>query len=153
VIEVVEDAEVFSAEVLRVRDCQGTIDPSGSDIAEPYPTGPLHRFHVSKHETEQLVPVCGPLRLSPQLCGASICNLQGGALKSREYVHQYSVFLRRLREAREATGLTQAEVDRKLSRPQSFVSKCESGERRVDFIELRFFARIYRKPVSYFEPS
>jgi transcriptional regulator with XRE-family HTH domain len=75
------------------------------------------------------------------------------ALKSREYVHQYRTFLRRLKQAREAAGLTQAEVAQRLSRPQSFVSKCESGERRVDFVELRYFARIYRKPVSYFEPS
>jgi transcriptional regulator with XRE-family HTH domain len=44
----------------------------------------------------------------------------------------YRLFLRRLREARLAAGLTQVEVAAKLGRPQSFVSKCESGERRVD---------------------
>jgi transcriptional regulator with XRE-family HTH domain len=49
--------------------------------------------------------------------------------------------------------LTQAEVARLLSRPQSFVSKSESGERRVDFIELRHLAKIYRKPISFFEIS
>jgi len=74
------------------------------------------------------------------------------ALKSREYVQQYRVFRRRLKRAREDAKLTQAEVARRLSRPQSFVSKCESGERRVDFVELRYFARIYKKPISYFEP-
>jgi transcriptional regulator with XRE-family HTH domain len=60
--------------------------------------------------------------------------------------------LKRLKQARESAGLTQAEVARLLSRPQSFVSKAESGERRVDFIELRHFARIYKKPLSFFEP-
>jgi hypothetical protein len=39
-----------------------------------------------------------------------------------------------------------------MSRPQSFVSKAESGERRVDFIELRHLAKIYKKPLSFFEP-
>ena len=73
------------------------------------------------------------------------------ALKSREYVQQYRVFLRRLKQARQSAGLTQEEVARKLRRPQSFVSKCESGERRVDFVELRYFARVYKKPISYFE--
>ena len=39
----------------------------------------------------------------------------------------------------------------KLGRPQSFVSKFESGERRVDFVELQHLAKIYRKPLSFFE--
>ncbi len=38
-----------------------------------------------------------------------------------------------------------------LGRPQSFVSKFESGERRVDFVELQHLARIYKKPFSFFE--
>jgi transcriptional regulator with XRE-family HTH domain len=55
-----------------------------------------------------------------------------------------------LREARKEAGLTQAEVAAYFERPQSFVSKCESGERRIDPTELRVFAKLYRKPVSYF---
>lgn len=62
----------------------------------------------------------------------------------------YRLFLARLREARQAAGLTQAEVAAKFRRPQSFVSKCESGERRVDVVELTEFARLYRKDLSYF---
>lgn len=42
------------------------------------------------------------------------------------------------------------EVAAKLHRPQSFVSKCESGERRVDVVELTEFARLYGKELSYF---
>jgi transcriptional regulator with XRE-family HTH domain len=41
-----------------------------------------------------------------------------------------------LREARSEVGLTQAELGARLGRPQSFVSKYESGERRLDLIEL-----------------
>jgi transcriptional regulator with XRE-family HTH domain len=47
-------------------------------------------------------------------------------------------------------GLTQVEVAKRLKVPQSFVSKCESGERRVDVIELLAFARVYRKPLGFF---
>ena len=62
----------------------------------------------------------------------------------------YRVFLARLREARERAGLTQVQVSKRLKVPQSFVSKCESGERRVDVVELAAFARLYRKPLDFF---
>lgn len=63
---------------------------------------------------------------------------------------EYQRFLARLRAAREGAGLTQVEVAKRLRVPQSFVSKCESGERRVDVVELGAFARLYRKPIQYF---
>ncbi len=62
----------------------------------------------------------------------------------------YRLFLRRLREARQAAGLTQVEVAKRLRRPQSYVSKCESGERRVDVVELTEFARLYGKELEFF---
>jgi transcriptional regulator with XRE-family HTH domain len=61
--------------------------------------------------------------------------------------------LKRLKQARLDAGLTQAEVAKLLSRPQSFVSKSESGERRVDFVELLHLAKIYKKPLKFFEIS
>jgi len=42
--------------------------------------------------------------------------------------------------ARRANGLRQADVARKLRRPQSYVSKVESGERRLDVVEFIQFA-------------
>jgi transcriptional regulator with XRE-family HTH domain len=63
---------------------------------------------------------------------------------------RYRAFLRLLKQARLDAGLTQVEVSAALGRPQSFVSKCESGERRVDVIELGEFAKLYRKPVTFF---
>jgi len=51
----------------------------------------------------------------------------------------YAVFLRELKQARRRSGLTQTELAAKLGETQSFVSKCERGERRLDVIELRYF--------------
>ncbi|MBL1176700.1 MAG: helix-turn-helix transcriptional regulator [Pantanalinema sp. GBBB05] len=63
---------------------------------------------------------------------------------------RYQVFLKRLRAARREIGLTQKEVADQLDVPQSYVSKCESGERRVDVIELADFASLYQKSLDYF---
>jgi transcriptional regulator with XRE-family HTH domain len=42
-----------------------------------------------------------------------------------------------LRQMRAEAGLTQTEIAQRLGQPQSFVSKYESGERRLDVLELR----------------
>jgi transcriptional regulator with XRE-family HTH domain len=64
----------------------------------------------------------------------------------------YQEFLRRLRAAREHAGLRQVEVARLLGKPQSYVSKCESGERRIDVVELAAFADVYQLPMESFVP-
>jgi transcriptional regulator with XRE-family HTH domain len=46
-------------------------------------------------------------------------------------------FLQELKRARLEAGLSQVELARRLGRHQSFVSKYESGERRLDVLELR----------------
>lgn len=46
-----------------------------------------------------------------------------------------------LRDARVSAGLTQEDLAKKLDHPQSFVSKYESGERRLDLIELQDVCR------------
>jgi DNA-binding transcriptional regulator YiaG len=66
---------------------------------------------------------------------------------------RYQLFLKRLKLARLNAGLTQAHVARSLGVPQSFVSKCESGERRVDVVELERFAKLYSEPLSNFLPK
>ena len=50
--------------------------------------------------------------------------------------HRYIEAVALLRKAREGAGLTQREVARLLGRPQSYVSKVETCERRVDYVEL-----------------
>jgi len=73
-------------------------------------------------------------------------------LKAPSYQHRYQLFLQKLKEARTTAGLKQVEVAAALRRPQSFVSKIESGERRVDLIELADLAKIYKKRIDFFLP-
>jgi len=49
----------------------------------------------------------------------------------------HGCFLSLLRQVRQDAGLTQAKLAGLLGKPQSFVSKYESGERRLDVLELR----------------
>lgn len=53
------------------------------------------------------------------------------------------MFLRLLRAARENAHLTQEQVAERLKLGQTYVSRCERGEHRVDIAELYFLCRIY----------
>ncbi|MGF0312491.1 helix-turn-helix domain-containing protein [Rhodococcus sp. IEGM1428] len=57
------------------------------------------------------------------------------------YSDEYRQLCLTLRKLRVEAGLTQVKVAARLGVPQSFVSKYESGERRLDVIELQHVAR------------
>jgi transcriptional regulator with XRE-family HTH domain len=63
---------------------------------------------------------------------------------------RYRAFLARLRQAREEAGLSQQQVADALDREQTWVSKSEIGERRVDFVELEELAEVYGKTLDWF---
>ena len=63
---------------------------------------------------------------------------------------EYAYFVERLRKARQEANLTQVQVAKKLKRPQSHISNVESGQQRVDVVELQIFAKIYKKDIKYF---
>ena len=58
-------------------------------------------------------------------------------MPTREQLSTRRHFQAALRLARLNAGVTQAGLAALLRQPQSFVSKFETGERRIDFIELR----------------
>ena len=70
--------------------------------------------------------------------------------KDKAYQKAYRNFLARLAEARKQAGLTQVEVAERMGKARSFISKCELGERRVDFVELQQLAKIYGKDLRFF---
>lgn len=57
---------------------------------------------------------------------------------------------RRLREAREFVNLSQTFVAQQTGIPRSAISDIERGERRVESLELKRLAELYRMPVDYF---
>ncbi|PIQ69682.1 MAG: hypothetical protein COY22_00395 [Candidatus Tagabacteria bacterium CG_4_10_14_0_2_um_filter_40_13] len=63
-------------------------------------------------------------------------------------VHKYIV--EQLKKARKEAGLEQAEVAKLLGKTQSHVSKVEAGQRRIDIVQLKEFAKIYKKSVDFF---
>ena len=71
-------------------------------------------------------------------------------MKKSRHTKKYQRFLDAFRQARLDAGLTQAEVGAKFGGHASFVSKCESGERRVDVVELAEFCRIYGVELAQF---
>ena len=71
-------------------------------------------------------------------------------VKNSIYTSEYKNFLKNLRKARLESALTQIDVAKKLNQHQSYISKCESGERCVDVVELMKFGKLYKKPIEYF---
>ncbi|MGM3162140.1 helix-turn-helix domain-containing protein [Dickeya undicola] len=58
------------------------------------------------------------------------------------YSLEYQSVIKILREARIKQGITQENLANALGRPQSFVAKIESGERRLDVVEFAHIAHL-----------
>lgn len=68
------------------------------------------------------------------------------------FSEEYNRFRKLLIEARKDAKLTQAELSVKLERPQSYVSKYERGERRLDLIEfLQITQALEIDPLAFIE--
>ncbi len=63
---------------------------------------------------------------------------------------EYAIFVEKLQKARLEAGLRQIDVAKKLKRTQSYVSRVEVGEQRLDILELKKFAELYKKDINYF---
>lgn len=66
------------------------------------------------------------------------------------FTKEYKVFLKVLRGSRLKVKLSQVDLAARLGITQSAVSKSESGERRLDIIELRRWCEVLGKPLPRF---
>ncbi len=66
------------------------------------------------------------------------------------YTKEHRKIIEGLKKTRQEAGLKQTEVAKKLGKPQSYISKIERGERRVDITELKQLAKIYKKDINFF---
>lgn len=63
---------------------------------------------------------------------------------------EYGLFIEKMKKARLESGLKQIEVAKMLKRPQSYIARVESGEYRLDILEVKRFAKIYNKDIKFF---
>lgn len=61
------------------------------------------------------------------------------------YQRENDILRELLRRQRETAGLVQVEASSRLGKPQSYLSKIERGERRLDVLELRALCKLYGK--------
>lgn len=61
--------------------------------------------------------------------------------RKSSHTPEFEQFVAMLREARAASGLSQMQLAKKVGRDQSIVSRWETGELRMDLVQLRDFCR------------
>ncbi|MFA5318426.1 MAG: helix-turn-helix transcriptional regulator [Patescibacteria group bacterium] len=66
------------------------------------------------------------------------------------YSKDHKFLIERLKKARQEAGLDQKEIAKLLGKTQSYISKIESGQRKIDVVQLKKIAKIYKKDINYF---
>ncbi len=71
-------------------------------------------------------------------------------MKKAIYSKDHKYLVSKLKEAREEAGLGQIKAAKLLKTTQSYISKLESGQCRIDVIQLKEIAKAYKKKMDYF---
>jgi transcriptional regulator with XRE-family HTH domain len=66
------------------------------------------------------------------------------------YTKDHKFIVEQLKKARNEVGFDQEKVAELLEKTQSYVSKIEAGQRRIDVVQLKEFAKIYKKDLDFF---
>lgn len=90
------------------------------------------------------------LSFAKMLCGSEINSFRLSSALSSAMNSNYDALLERLVGALREANLTQQDLSTLMGRSHTFLSKCESGERSLDVMELHQLADVYKKPVNQF---
>ncbi len=66
------------------------------------------------------------------------------------YSQDHKDLVEKLKQARIDAGIDQKQAAKLLGKTQSYISKIESGQRRIDIVQLKSFAKIYKKTLNFF---
>lgn len=70
--------------------------------------------------------------------------------KKTIFTKEHHLIVERLKQARTEAGIDQIQAAKLTGRTQSFISKLESGQRRIDIVQLKEFCKVYGKTMDYF---
>ena len=71
-------------------------------------------------------------------------------MKKTRFAKEYKKLAQKLKDARKKAHLEQTELALRLGKPQSYISKIETGNRHVDIFELKELSQILKKDINYF---
>jgi transcriptional regulator with XRE-family HTH domain len=83
-------------------------------------------------------------------CAGWSCSRRGRAFSTIDLVTNRYIFAARLREAREYIGFSQDQVASFLGVSRSALSNMETGQRKVEALELKKLAGLYKRTISHF---
>ncbi len=85
---------------------------------------------------------------------ATYCQVENPAIYSKMdktiFTDSHRRLVSQLVTARKKAKLRQVDAAKKLGRTQSYISKIEAGQRRIDTVQLKEFCRIYKKKIDFF---
>lgn len=74
-------------------------------------------------------------------------------MKKAIYSSEHKYMVSQLKKARIEAGLDQVNAAKLLKRTQSYISKIESGQRRIDVFQLKELGKVYGKKLTFFLKS
>lgn len=71
-------------------------------------------------------------------------------MKKTRFAKEYKKLAQKLKDTRKKAHIEQVELAARLRKPQSYISKIETGSRHIDIFELKELSQLLKKDINYF---